>query len=108
MPVMRTHRGDRVHLSKWIDLMFDIRANGFMAPVLNLRNMGTNDAGGESDDVSNVAVVGAGAAGAAESKSDGDGIAGEPQLEMHAMGPVKGVGGVKGKGASRKRMRTNN
>jgi hypothetical protein len=79
-----------------------------VAPALDPRNTGTNNAGGDSDDVSNVAVVGAGAAGAAESKGDGDGIAGEPQLEPHAMGPVEGEGGVKGKGASRKCTRTNN
>jgi hypothetical protein len=85
MPVMGTHRGDRVHLSKRIDLMSDIQANGFMAPALDLRNTGTNDAGGDSDDVSNLAVVGAVAAGAAESKGDGDGVAGERRAPTRTM-----------------------
>jgi hypothetical protein len=101
-------RGDRVHLSKRIGLMSDIQANGFMAPALDPPNTGTNDAGGDSDDVSNLNVVGAGAAGAAESKGDSDGVAGEPQLEPHAMGPVEGEGGVKGDGVSRKRTRMDN
>jgi hypothetical protein len=100
MPVMKTRRGDRVHLSKQIDLMSNIQANGFVAPAFDLHNTGTNDVGGDSDDVSNLAVVGAGAAGAAESKHEYDGIAGEPQLEPHAMGPVEGEGGVKGNKAS--------
>jgi hypothetical protein len=108
MPVMGTCRGDRVHLSNWIDLMSDIRANRFVAPALDLHNTGTNDVGGESDDVSDTAVVGAGAAGAAESKGDGDGIAGEPQLEPHATGPEEAEGGVEGNGASRKRTRMDN
>jgi hypothetical protein len=63
--------------------------------------------GGESDDVSNAAVVGACAAGAAESKGDGVG-AGAPQLERHGTGPVEGKGGVKGDRASRKHNRTDN
>ncbi len=70
--------------------------------------MGTNDAGGDSDDVSNLAVVGAGAAGAAESEGDGDSVAGEPQLELRASGPVEGEGGVEGNRASQKHMRTDN
>jgi hypothetical protein len=92
MPVMGTRRGDRVHLSKWIDLMSDIQANGFVTPTLDPHNTGTNDAGGDSDDVCNLAVVGAGAAGAAENKGDGDCVAGEPQLELRATGSVKGEG----------------
>ncbi len=100
MPVMGTHRGDRVHLSKWIDLMSDIQANGFWEPVLDPHNTGTKAAGGESDDVSDAAIVGAGAARAAESKGDGDGVAGEPQLEPLTMGPVEGKGGVEGDQAS--------
>jgi hypothetical protein len=64
--------------------------------------------GGDSEDVSNLADVGAGAARAAESKGDGDGIAGEPQLEPRAMGPVEGEGGVKGNKSSQKRMMTDN
>jgi hypothetical protein len=71
-----------------------------VAPALDPCNTGTNDAGGDSDDVSNVAVVGASAAGATESEGDGDGVAGEPQLEPHAMGPVEGESGVEGNGAS--------
>ncbi len=50
----------------------------------------------------------AGAAGAAESKGDGDGVAEEPQLEPHAMGPVEREGGVEGDGASQKCTRTDN
>jgi hypothetical protein len=69
-----------VHLSKQIDLMAEVTLIGFVVPTLDPRNMGTNAAGGESDDVSNAAVVGACAAGAAESKGDGIG-AGAPQLE---------------------------
>ncbi len=59
MLVMGMHRGDRVHLSKRIDLMSNTQANGFVAPALDPRNMGTNDAGGDSDNVnvSNLAVV---------------------------------------------------
>jgi hypothetical protein len=105
MLVMGMRRGDRVHLSKWIDLMSNIQANGFKAPALDPRNMETNAAGEESDDVSNAAVVGASAAGAAESEGDGDGLGGAPQLEPHAAGPVEGEGGVEGDGASQKRTR---
>jgi hypothetical protein len=82
MPVMGTRRGDRVHVSKWIDLMSNIQAKGFVAPALDPRNTGTNAAGGESDDVSNVAVMEACAAGAAESK--GDGVGGAPHLKPRA------------------------
>jgi hypothetical protein len=77
MLVMGTHRGDRVHLSMRIDLMSNIQGNGFMAPKLDPRNTGTNAAGGESDDVSDAAVVGDCAAGAAERK--GYGVGGAPQ-----------------------------
>jgi hypothetical protein len=108
MLVMGTRRGDRVHLSKRIDLMSNIQANGFVTPALDLCNTGTNDVGGDSDDVSNAAVVGAGAAGAAESEGDSYGIGGEPPLEPHATGPVEGEGGVEGNGASQKRMRMDN
>jgi hypothetical protein len=104
MPVMGTCRGDRVHLSEWIDLMSNIQANGFVAPTLDPRNMGTNDAGGDSDNVSNSTVVGAGAAGSVESKGGGDGVTGEPQLEPRAMGPVEGESGVEGDGASQKHI----
>jgi hypothetical protein len=99
MPVMGMRRGDRVHLSKLIDLMSDIQANGFVAPVLDWHNTGTNDAGGDSDNVSDSSVVGAGAAGAAESKSDGYGVAGEPQVGPRATGPEEGESGVEGNGA---------
>jgi hypothetical protein len=108
MPVMGTRRGDRVHLSEGIDLMSDIQVNGFVAPVLDPHNTGTNDAGGDSDDVSNLAVVGAAATGDAESEGGGDGVAGEPQLEPRATGPVEGEGGVEGNGASQKCTRTDN
>jgi hypothetical protein len=69
-------------------------------------SMETNAAGGESDDVSNAAVVRACATGAAESKDDG--IGGASQLEPHAMGCVEGKGMVKGNEASQKRMRMDN
>jgi hypothetical protein len=97
MPVMGTRRGDRVHLSKQMDLMADVRLIGFMAPTLDPLNAGANAVGGEGDDISNVAVVDACAKRAAESK--GDGIGGLPQLEPREMGAVKGKGGVEGVGA---------
>jgi hypothetical protein len=89
-------------------LISDIQANGFVVPELYPRNTGTNDAGGDSDNVSDSALMGAGSATAAESKGDDDGIAGEPKLELHATGPVEGEGGVKGNGASQKCMRMDN
>ncbi len=46
IPVMGTCRGDRVHLSKQIDLISDIQANGFVAPALGQCNTGKNDMGG--------------------------------------------------------------
>jgi hypothetical protein len=106
MSVMGTRRGGRVHLSKRIDLMCDIQANGFVAPALDPRNTRTNAAGGESDDVSNAAVVGACAAGAGESK--GDDVGGAPQLEPRVTGPVEGEGGVEGDRALQKRTRMDN
>ncbi len=48
--------------------MFEIRAIGIVAPALDLRNAGVNAAGGVGDEVSNVAIVGACVARAAESK----------------------------------------
>ncbi len=110
MLVMGMCRGNSnsVHLSKRIDLVSDIRVNEFMAPALDPHNMGTNDAGGDSDNVSNSALVGAGAARAAESEGGGDGVAGEPKLEPRAMGPGEGKGGIEGDGASRKHTRTDN
>jgi hypothetical protein len=108
MPVMGTCRGDRVHLSEQIDLMSNIQANGFVAPALDPPNTGTNNVGGDSDDVSNLAVVGAGAVGAAESKGDGDGVAGEPQLKPRAIGSVEEEGKDKGNRALQKRTRMDN
>jgi hypothetical protein len=43
MPVMGMRRGNSVHLSKQIDLISDIQANGFVAPALDPRNTGTTD-----------------------------------------------------------------
>ena len=94
MPVMRTRRGDRVHLSKQIDLMAEVTATRFVVPALDPCHAGANAAGGEGDEVSNMAVVGACAARAAESK--GDGVGGATQLELHEMGYVEGKDGVKG------------
>jgi hypothetical protein len=102
MLVMGTH----MHLSKWIDLMSKIRAIGFVAPTLYPHNAGVNAAGEVGDEVSNVAIVGAHAAKAAESK--GDSFGGAPQLEPCAMGPVEGEGGVEGNGALQKLTRTDN
>jgi hypothetical protein len=102
MPVM----GTRVHLSEWVDLMSKIRAVGFVAPTLNPRNVGVNAAGGVGDKVSNAAIVGARAARATESK--GDSVSGAPQLELHAMCPVDGEGGVEGDGALQKHTRMDN
>ncbi len=62
---MGTRRGDRVHLSKQIDLMSKIWGFGFVAPAFDPHNTRTNASGGEGDYVSNAAVVGARAARAA-------------------------------------------
>ncbi len=70
--------GNCMHLSERIGLMSKIRAVGFVAPMLDPRNVGVNAAGGVGDEVSNVALVGACAARAAESK--GDSVGGIPQL----------------------------
>jgi hypothetical protein len=76
-----------VHLSKQIDLMAEVTAIGFVVSALDPHNAGENAAGGEGDEVSNVADVGACAARAAESK--GDSISGAPKLELRATGPVE-------------------
>jgi hypothetical protein len=104
MPVMGMRRFDRVHLSKWIDLIAKVRVIGFVVPALDPRNVAENAAGGESDDASDVAVVEARAARAAESK--GDGVGGALLLEPHVMGSVEGKGRVEGNGALQKRTRT--
>ncbi len=101
LPVMQV--GARVHLSKQIDLMAEVTAIRFVVPALDPRNVGVNAAGGEGDEVSDLAIVGAHAARAAE--SEGDGIVGVPQLEPRAAGAVEGECGVEGDGASRKRTR---
>ncbi len=103
MQVMGMRRGDRVHLSKWIDLMADVRLIGFVVPVLDPCNAEANAVGGEGDDVNDATVVEACAARAAESK--GDGVGGAPQLEPCETGAVEGEGGVKGVGALQKRAR---
>ena len=102
MPVM----GNRVHLSEQIDLISEIKAVGFVEPTLDPRNVGVNAAGGVGDEVSNAAIEGACAARAAESK--GDSVDQVPQLELCAMCPVDGEGGVEGDGALQKRTRTDN
>jgi hypothetical protein len=89
MPVM----GTCAHLSERIDLMFEIRAIGFVVPTLDLCNAEANAAGGVGDEVSNGNIVGACAARAAESKDDS--IGGAPQLEPCATGPVEGEVGLK-------------
>jgi hypothetical protein len=86
--------------------MAEVAAIGFVVPALDPRNAGVNAAGGVGDEVSNAAIVGAHTARATE--SEGDSIGGGPQLEMRAMDHVEGKGGVKGDGASQKRMRTDN
>ncbi len=98
--------GTCMHLSKWIDLMSEIRAIGFLAPALDPRNAGMNAAGGVGDEVSDAAIVGACAASVAE--REGDSVGGAPQLEPHATGPVEGKGGVEGNRLLQKRMRTDN
>jgi hypothetical protein len=103
MPVMGMRRFDRVHLSKWIDLMAEVKAIGFMAPVLDPRDVGAYVAGGEGDDVSNAAMVGKHAARAAESK--GDGVGQVPLLEPHVTSAMEGKGGVEGNGAPQKHAR---
>jgi hypothetical protein len=102
MPVM----GNRMHLSKRIDLISKIRAVGFVEPALDPRNVGVNAARGVGDEVSNAAIEGACAVRAAESK--GDNVGGVPQLELHAMCPVDGKGGVEDNGALRKCTRPDN
>jgi hypothetical protein len=106
MPVMGTCRGDRVHLSKQIDLMAKVTLIRFVVPVLDPHNAGANEAGGEGDDVSNTAVVGACAARASE--SEGDGASGAPLLELHKTGAVEGKGGVESNGGLQKRLRMDN
>jgi hypothetical protein len=98
--------GTCMHLYEQIDLMSEIRVIGFVAPTLDPRNAGVNAAGGVGDEVSNVAIVGACAERAAESK--GDSVGGAPQLKLHATGPVEGKGGVEGNRALRKRTRMDN
>jgi hypothetical protein len=66
MPMMGMLRGERVHLSERIDLMANVTSIGFVVPTLDKRNVGVNVAGGEGDNVSNAAVVGACAARVAE------------------------------------------
>ncbi len=95
-----------MHLSERIDLISEIRAVGFMDPVLDPRNVGVNAAGGLGDEVSNAAMEGACAAKAAESK--GDNVGGVPQLEPRATCPVDGKGGLEGNGALQKRTRRDN
>ncbi len=68
----------RVHLSEWIDLMAEVTLIGFVVLTLDPRNVGANAEGGEGDEVSNAAIVGAHAARASESK--GDSFGGAPQL----------------------------
>jgi hypothetical protein len=104
MPGMGMRRFDRVHLSKWIDLIAMVMAIGFVLPALDLRNAGVNAAGGEGDDANDAAVVEACAARAAESQ--GDGGSGVLLLELRVMGSVEGKGGVEGNGALQKRTRT--
>jgi hypothetical protein len=77
-----------VHLSKQIDLMAEVTAIGFVVPTLDPHNGGANAAGGEGDEGGDAAIVGACAAGAAESKGDGVGKA--PQLEPREAGAVEG------------------
>jgi hypothetical protein len=98
--------GARVHLSKWIDLMAEVAAIGFVESALDPRNAGVNAAGGVGDEVSNTAIVGARVARAAESK--GDSTNGGPQLEPRSMGHVEGKGGVDGNRALQKCTRMDN
>ncbi len=86
--------------------MAEVTAIRFMVPALDPRNAGANAAGGEGDEVSNAAIVGACAARAAESKDDS--VGGVPQLQPFAMGPVEGKVGVEGNGALQKHTRTDN
>jgi hypothetical protein len=73
-------------------------------PTLDPPNAGANAAGGEGDEVGNAAIVGACAARAAE--SEGGGVGGAPQLEPRVTGAVEGGCWVKGYGASKKHVRT--
>jgi hypothetical protein len=94
LPVMLVCATRGVHLSKQIDLMAEVTAIVIVVPMLDPRNAGANAARGEDDEVGNMAIVGACAAGAAESK--GDGVGGAPQLEPHEAGAVEEESGVKG------------
>jgi hypothetical protein len=98
MLVIGMHRGDRVNLSKQINLISKVTLIWFVVPAFDPCNAGANAAGGEGDD-----VVGACAARATESK--GGGVGGAPYLESSVMGAVEGEGGVKSNGASQKHAR---
>jgi hypothetical protein len=88
-------------------MMAEVTAIEFVVPALDPRNTGTNATGGEIDGVSNAAVVGARAVGAAENEGDIIG-AGASQLELYATGPVEGEGGVRGDSVLQKCTRTDN
>jgi hypothetical protein len=81
-----------VYLPERIELMAEVTAIRLVVPTLDPGNTGVNEAGGEGDEVSNAAIVGACAARAAE--SEGDSFGGAPQLEPRATGPVEGKGRV--------------
>ncbi len=65
--MMALRRPDRKYLSKQIDLMTEVSVIKFVAPALDLRNAVANAAGGEGDDISDMAVAGICPARAAES-----------------------------------------
>jgi hypothetical protein len=101
---MALRRFERGYLRKWHDLMAVVSAIGFVAPALDPHNAGANVAGGERNDVSNVAVLEIHVARAAENK--GEGVGGVPLVELRITDAVEGERGIEGDGAPRKRARS--
>ncbi len=67
-------------------MMAGVSAIGFMVPALDPHNAGANAAGGEGNDVDNVAVLEIHVARAAE--NEGEGVGGAPLLEPCVMDAV--------------------
>ncbi len=100
---MALGRFGRGYLRKWHDMMVVVSAIGFVVPALDLHNAGVNAAGGEGNNVGDMAVAEIHVARAAENK--GEGAGGAPLLEPHVMDAVEGKQGVEGNGAPQKCMR---
>jgi hypothetical protein len=83
--------------------MAAVSAIGFVAPALDPHNAGANAAGGEGNDISNVAMFKICVAVAAENK--GEDLGGSLLLEPHVTDAVESKGGVTGDRAPQKRAR---